>query len=77
MGDGFCDDATNTGDCEFDGGDCCGDERNTDYCEDCKCKHVGFSEYFSQIFLIDSDKLRYLVDPTFFLPFLKNVLLPF
>ena len=63
MGDGFCDDDTNTEDCEFDGGDCCGDDRNTDYCEDCKCKHfnmhVGFSEYFSQILLIDSDKLRY------------------
>ena len=43
MGDGFCDDATNTEACNWDGGDCC-EESNQDYefddgyyCEDCEC----------------------------------------
>ena len=32
-GDGFCDDATNDGRCDFDGGDCCLPDKNTKYCE--------------------------------------------
>ena len=32
IGDGYCDDAANTLDCNFDGGDCCGPNVNTVYC---------------------------------------------
>ena len=37
IGNGFCDDATNNEVCEWDGGDCCGDNVNTDYCIACEC----------------------------------------
>ena len=37
VGDGVCDDKTNTGDCDYDGGDCCGYNINTGFCTDCKC----------------------------------------
>ena len=32
IGDGYCDDGANSLDCNFDGGDCCGPNVNTDYC---------------------------------------------
>ena len=35
--DGFCDDGNNTPGCDFDGGDCCGDDVKTEYCEECQC----------------------------------------
>ena len=73
MGDGFCDDDTNTGDCEFDGGDCCGDDINTDYCEDCKCKQFNMLDSLNisaKYFLLNSTKLSFCL-------FLKNVLLQF
>ena len=35
--DGFCDDMTNIAECEYDGGDCCGDNVNTLYCISCFC----------------------------------------
>ena len=37
QGDGYCDDVNNDADCEFDGGDCCGDDVNTNYCTACEC----------------------------------------
>ena len=37
IGDGWCDDVTNTAECGYDGGDCCGDEVDTDYCNECIC----------------------------------------
>ena len=37
IGDLYCDDITNTAECGYDGGDCCGDEVDTDYCEECIC----------------------------------------
>ena len=37
IGDSFCDDITNNEECEWDGGDCCGDNVNTDYCTLCLC----------------------------------------
>ena len=37
IGDGFCDDENNNEECNWDGGDCCGDNINTDYCSVCAC----------------------------------------
>ena len=40
IGDGYCDDDTNTEECDWDGGDSCGDEyedANTIYCSVCAC----------------------------------------
>jgi len=37
-GDGYCDDENNNAGCEYDGGDCCGNDVNKDYCYDCECK---------------------------------------
>ena len=37
IGDGYCDDVTNTADCGYDGDDCCGDDVNKDYCQECIC----------------------------------------
>ena len=35
--DGYCDDENNILECGFDGGDCCGNQANFDYCSVCKC----------------------------------------
>ena len=35
--DGYCDDMNNHLDCNFDGGDCCGSNVNTQYCTQCQC----------------------------------------
>merc|ERR1719288_7361 len=39
VGDGKCDDITNVEHegCEWDGGDCCGPDVNTDHCSECEC----------------------------------------
>ena len=37
IGNGNCDDATNNANCNFEGGDCCGPNVDTNYCEDCIC----------------------------------------
>ena len=39
MKDGFCDDITNTKECNYDGGDCCDPNAiySESYCTDCKC----------------------------------------
>jgi len=36
-GDDECDDATNIAECDWDGGDCCGDNITTAWCETCAC----------------------------------------
>ena len=36
-GDGFCDDMNNVASCDYDGGDCCGNNVDTTYCDDCEC----------------------------------------
>ena len=36
-GDGACDDHQNIPECNFDGGDCCGDEVTHGYCSKCLC----------------------------------------
>ena len=37
VGNGFCNDETNIADCNFDGGDCCAANINTDFCSECTC----------------------------------------
>ena len=37
IGDGYCDDENNNAGCHFDGGDCCGVNVNTQYCNLCTC----------------------------------------
>ena len=37
IGDAYCDDINNNLDCNFDGGDCCGSNVNTEYCTECIC----------------------------------------
>ena len=37
IGDWYCDDENNNVACDFDGGDCCLDEINADYCTECLC----------------------------------------
>jgi trypsin len=37
QGDNYCDDENNNGGCDFDGGDCCGANVNTQYCSLCAC----------------------------------------
>ena len=41
-GDDFCDDENNNKGCEYDGGDCCGSNVNTDYCSECQCLDPNF-----------------------------------
>jgi len=36
-GDDWCDDENNNCGCEWDGGDCCGDDVKTQYCDECLC----------------------------------------
>merc|ERR1719367_1357066 len=37
FGDNYCDDENNNEECGWDGGDCCGDNVNTQYCSACEC----------------------------------------
>ena len=37
VGDGICDDGNNNHYCNYDGGDCCGSDVNTNYCYECQC----------------------------------------
>merc|ERR1719361_914324 len=37
QGDNYCDDGNNNAGCEWDGGDCCGDDVNEQYCSACEC----------------------------------------
>ena len=37
IGDGFCNDITNIPECDYDGGDCCGETVLTEYCDVCTC----------------------------------------
>ena len=42
-GDGYCDDMNNVASCDYDGGDCCGDNVDTSYCTQCLCLDPAFS----------------------------------
>ena len=37
IGNGFCNDITNVRSCDFDGGDCCGENISTEFCVNCTC----------------------------------------
>ena len=37
QGDGYCDDRENNADCDFDGGDCCLNPVNNQFCSECWC----------------------------------------
>ena len=43
-GNGYCDDEMNHVGCNFDGGDCCGPNTNTDFCIYCACLNGTLSE---------------------------------
>ena len=43
-GDTECDDQNNVESCEWDGGDCCGPNVNSNFCDECACKDPGYSE---------------------------------
>ena len=39
VNDKWCDDKTNIAACDWDGGDCCGDNVKPGYCDVCECKN--------------------------------------
>ena len=41
IGDSYCDDANNNEGCQWDGGDCCGNNVNTAWCQVCACLDPG------------------------------------
>merc|ERR1711997_266506 len=43
VGDEYCDDHLNNEDCGWDGGDCCGDDVSTQYCDECECLDPAFA----------------------------------
>ena len=42
-GDNYCDDENNNANCDYDGGDCCGDNVDTSYCTQCQCIDPAFT----------------------------------
>jgi hypothetical protein len=44
VGNGFCNDDTNVAECDYDGGDCCGNCVVTEHCEDCACLGITSDE---------------------------------
>jgi hypothetical protein len=40
VGNGLCEDETNTLECNFDDGDCCGSNITTSHCTECQCLEV-------------------------------------
>ena len=47
VGDGYCDDDSNTLACNYDDGDCCGPNANTEYCTECQCHRSSSSHVFT------------------------------
>ena len=39
VGNGYCNDETNNADCNYDGGDCCLLDVNSEHCSECECYH--------------------------------------
>ena len=40
VGNGFCNDETNNPECNYDGGDCCAMNANTNSCSECNCHFI-------------------------------------
>ena len=60
IGNSYCNDETNTANCNYDGGNCC-ININTNYCSECKCyyKQNGETRWgcgFTDKSLIDDDE---------------------
>ena len=51
VGDGYCDDESNTAECSYDGGDCCISNSVMWYCEVCECKSGDEIQYAGESFL--------------------------
>ena len=53
VGDGFCDDANNFEECNYDGGDCCGINVQKNFCVNCtctgRCKLILSLDYFDYV----------------------------
>merc|ERR1712032_305326 len=47
-GDKYCDDDNNNCGCNWDGGDCCGEKNNYQYCKGCKCQDCKFKHKSDQ-----------------------------
>ena len=47
VGNGYCEDETNTPECNYDGGDCCGFCVKNQFCSRCDCLNGGFGVDFS------------------------------
>ena len=45
QGDNYCDDENNNLACNYDGGDCCGSNANTEYCTECLCLDENNAEF--------------------------------
>ena len=41
--DNYCNDIDNNAECNYDGGDCCGADVDTTYCQDCQCLDPDFT----------------------------------
>ena len=48
VGDGECDDLTNTHDCQYDQGDCCFEYIDDTYCITCICHETGLKHNVSK-----------------------------
>ena len=46
-GNGFCDDGNNIMECDFDGGDCCGNQVKHGHCTLCQCLDEEENQYAS------------------------------
>ena len=42
ISDGYCTDQNNNEECDWDGGDCCGNYVNTQHCRKCECHEPNF-----------------------------------
>ena len=42
VGDNYCDDPNNNEECDWDGGDCCGNNVNSNFCSVCECLDPNF-----------------------------------
>ena len=57
VSNGYCNDNNNNLECDYDGGDCCLTNLNTDHCSICSCSQNGvvMSTGYPQYYLEDQD----------------------